>query len=155
MFRVAFPRARVESRVVEGTTALWISRVAHAGCNAVEGEQGSPQQFTAAVGAGVLGGAWRLTHGRLPVLIPQSLQQRNLQEAQGNDGAVAEINRQLQPLISAQQSVLARDFQNQFSGEFVFLGDHLEDRFKGLPLFRVPQAVHVAVSYTHLTLPTN
>ena len=62
----------------------------------------------------------------MPVLIPQPLQQRNLKEAQGNDGAVTQINRKLKPLISAEQSVLARDFQNQLPGEFVFLGDYLE-----------------------------
>ena len=66
--------------------------VAHAGCNAIEGEQCTPKQLTAAVGACVFGRSRGFAHGRLPVLITQSLQQRNLEKAQGNDGAIAQIN---------------------------------------------------------------
>ena len=47
---------------------------------------------------------------------------------------------------------MACDFQNQFAGQFVFLGDHLEDRFKGFPLFGVPQAVHVVMGQVEIHL---
>ena len=62
--------------------------IAHARCDAVDGEQGAPQQFTAAVGAPIVAAAGaRFTHRWLTVLVAQASEQGHLQEAERNDRA--------------------------------------------------------------------
>ena len=62
--------------------------VAHAGGDAIDGEQSTTKQFAAAV-CPTVSVAWRFTDGRLSILISQPSQKRNLKKPQRHDRAVA------------------------------------------------------------------